>query len=149
MLSKIDKIPTDKRVAGVHCIPVLDDGSIIMVWDKEEQLLTTIGGRIEGNESIDETLNREAMEEAGIILTSNRIPFASWYWKGTDTYTVFFLAELEDTREIPEGFEKTGRVTFNIETARQMITKIEGERGERILILDYAEEKLEIYNSNK
>ncbi|MFF2089872.1 NUDIX hydrolase [Paenibacillus sp. NPDC058174] len=139
MLKKIDKLPMDKRIAGVHCVPLLEDGSIVMVWDKDEQVLTTIGGRIEGNESIEEALNREAMEEAGIILESNRKPFASWYWDETDTYTIYFVARVDQMQEIPEGFEKTGRVTFNFETARQIVTKVEG-RAERIQILTYAEE---------
>ncbi|WP_042162140.1 NUDIX hydrolase [Paenibacillus gorillae] len=139
MLSKIDKLPTDKRIAGVHCVPLLEGGSLVMVWDKDEQVLTTVGGRIEGNESIEEALNREAMEEAGIMLETNRKPFASWYWDETDTYTIYFIAKVEQMFEIPEGFEKTGRVTFNFETARQIVRKVEG-RGERIQILTYAEE---------
>ncbi|GGG59351.1 NUDIX domain-containing protein [Paenibacillus radicis (ex Gao et al. 2016)] len=145
MLKKIDKLPIDKRIAGVHCVPLLEDGSIVMVWDKDEQVLTTIGGRIEGSESIEEeALNREAMEESGIILESNRKPFASWYWNETDTYTIYFLAKVDQMFEIPEGFEKTGRVTFNFETARQIVTKVEGQ-GERIQILNYAEEAAETF----
>jgi hypothetical protein len=44
--------PTDKRIAGIHSIPITEDGSIIMVWDKNEKNLTTVGGRIEGNEAL-------------------------------------------------------------------------------------------------
>lgn len=103
--------------------------------------MTTIGGRIEGNESINEVLAREVMEEAGLILSENKTPFASWYWSETDTYTVYYLARVHQFVQMPEGFEKTGRVVFNFETARQIIAKVEEEQGDRIRILNYAEEK--------
>ncbi|WP_222124403.1 NUDIX domain-containing protein, partial [Micrococcus luteus] len=48
------------------------------------EVLTTIGGRLEENESIQEGLEREALEEAGIELAEIRIPFASWFWKETN-----------------------------------------------------------------
>lgn len=130
--------PTDKRIAGIHSIPVTDDGSLIMVWDKNEKNLTTVGGRIENNEDLDTALDRETVEEAGLILIPYRMPIASWYWESTDTYTVFVLAKVKEYVEMPEGFETTGRVTMNIETARQMILKIEGE-GLRTELLDIVE----------
>jgi 8-oxo-dGTP diphosphatase len=52
MLNKIQQLPTDKRIAGVHSVPLMEDGSIMMVWDRNEKVLTTIGGRIEDNESL-------------------------------------------------------------------------------------------------
>jgi ADP-ribose pyrophosphatase YjhB (NUDIX family) len=119
--------PTDKKIAGVHSIPITKDGLIIMVWDINEQALTTVGGRIENDEDIDSALDRETIEEAGLILESRRLPIASWYWENTDTYTVFVLARVKDYVEIKSGFETTGRVTMNIETARQMLLKMEGE----------------------
>ncbi|AZN43442.1 NUDIX hydrolase [Paenibacillus albus] len=130
--------PTDKRIAGVHSIPITEDGSIVMVWDKNEKKLTTVGGRIEANEEIDTALNRETVEEAGLILESERIPIAAWYWESTDTYTVFVIARVKEYGIMPEGFETTGRVTMNFETARQIISEIEGE-GFRLELLDIAE----------
>jgi 8-oxo-dGTP diphosphatase len=141
LLKMIKELPTDKRIAGVHCIPITADGTIVMAWDKDEQVLTTIGGRIEENENIDEALDREAMEEVGIILDSNRIPFASWYWQSTDTYTVWFLVEAKEFVKHSFDNEKTGYVIFNFETARQMVSKVEG-REERIQILTNAEERV-------
>lgn len=139
MLKRIQQLPTDKRIAGVHSVPLMEDGSIVMVWDRNEKVLTTIGGRIEENESLDEALDRETVEEAGLILQSDRYPFACWYWTETDTYTVYCLAKIDHFVPIPEGFETTGRVSFNFETAKQIVEKVEG-RGERIQILIYAEE---------
>lgn len=134
MLRLISEVPTDKKIAGVHCVPVLDDGRMIMAWDREEQMLTTIGGRLEGNESLEEGLDREAMEEAGLLLSDERLPIACWYWESTDTYTVWFLAKVKEFAEMPVGFEKTGYVIMNFETAIQMIIRLEGE-GERAEII--------------
>ena len=68
MLKVINELPNNKKIAGVHCIPITEQGTIVMAWDRDEQVLTTIGGRIEGNEGLYEALEREAMEEVGIIL---------------------------------------------------------------------------------
>ncbi|ACT01362.1 NUDIX domain-containing protein [Paenibacillus sp. JDR-2] len=119
--------PTDKRIAGIHSIPVTSDGSIVMVWDKYEQNLTTVGGRVEGDEDLITALDRETVEEAGLFLEDERIPVVAWYWESTNTYTVFVIAKVKRYVEIPNGFETTGRVTMNIETAKQMIIKTEGE----------------------
>lgn len=110
--------PTDKKIAGVHSIPITEDGSIVMVWDKNEKALTTVGGRIEANEDIDTALNRETIEEAGLILESKRVPIAALYWENTNTYTVFVMARVKGYEIMPIGFETTGKVTMNFETAR-------------------------------
>lgn len=139
MLKRVSELPTDKRIAGIHSIPLLEDGSIVMVWDRNEQTLTTVGGRIEPGEDLNEALDRETVEEAGLLLRAERIPIASWYWSETDTYTVYVIAKVHRFVPIPEGFETTGRVTFNFETAKQVVQRIEGH-GNRIQILNYAEE---------
>lgn len=145
MLKVINELPNNKKIAGVHCIPITEQGTIVMAWDRDEQVLTTIGGRIEGNEGLYEALEREAMEEVGIILSANRIPIASWYWTSTDTYTIYFLVKAERFIPISFEFEKTGYVIFNFETARQMVSKVEG-RGERIQILEIAEKQAKLLN---
>ncbi|WP_219836950.1 NUDIX domain-containing protein [Paenibacillus sp. R14(2021)] len=134
MLRFINEIPTDFPIGGVHCIPILDDGNLMMVWDREEKVLTTIGGRLELNESINEGLEREVMEEAGIEITDKRTTFASWFWEETQSYTIYILTNVKRFSEIPKGYEKTGYVIMNFETAIDMIKKIEG-RGERIEII--------------
>ena len=132
------ELPADKPIAGIHSIPVTEDGSIIMVWNRDEQTLTSIGGRIEAGEDLAAALNRETVEEAGLILQETRIPFAAWYWESTDTYTVFVAAKVQEYVTMPDGFETTGRVIMNIETARQMVLKLEGE-GLRTELLDLVE----------
>ncbi|MEI4768066.1 NUDIX domain-containing protein [Psychrobacillus sp. FJAT-51614] len=141
MLNRITTLPLDKRIAGVHCIPITDNGALVMAWDRDELILTTIGGRLEENESLDEALEREAMEEVGIILDSNRVPFASWYWQSTDTYTVWFLVRAEKFLSYSFDYEKTGYVIFNFDTAKQMISKIEPNTVKRVQILEMAEER--------
>lgn len=134
-------LPTDKRIAGIHSIPVTDEGSIVMVWDKYEMNLTTVGGRLESGEELDEALDRETVEEAGLLLEVERVPIAARYWENTDTYTVFVIAKVKRYVEMPEGFETTGRVTMNIETAKQLVYKLEGE-GLRTELLEIVEHEL-------
>lgn len=130
------------------------NGNLIMVWDHDEQGLTTIGGRLEGNESLEEGLNREAMEEAGLVLSSERTPFAACYWENTDTYTVWFLVRVSQFNEMPRGYEKTGYVIMNFETAIQMIVRLEGlvERVEIIrragILSGQLEEEATAYKNN-
>jgi 8-oxo-dGTP diphosphatase len=70
-------------------------------------------------------------------LSDSRIPFASWFWKETNGYTIYFLTQVKRFLQIPKGFEKTGYVIMNFQTAIDMITKIEG-REERINIIKRA-----------
>ncbi|BFH63521.1 NUDIX domain-containing protein [Paenibacillus azoreducens] len=139
MLKAISEFPADKKIAGIHSVPVTDDGMVVMVWDRNEKVLTTVGGRLENNEGIHTALDRETMEEAGITLDTNRVPIASWYWDHTDTYTVFVVAKVREFTALPDGFETTGRVVMNFETARQMVAKLEGD-SHRIKVLEWAEE---------
>ncbi|MDF2652315.1 MAG: hypothetical protein K0Q73_8120 [Paenibacillus sp.] len=134
MLEFITEISADKKIGGVHCVPVLDNGNLVMVWDREEKVLSTIGGRISSNESIMQCLDREVMEEAGIELTDERTLFASWHWKEFDAYRLYYLAKVKSFVEIPVGYETTGYVIMNFETAIEMIKKIEG-REERIEVI--------------
>lgn len=92
VLAFISELPIGKVIGGVHCVPVLDNGNLIMVWDREEKVLTTIGGRLANNESTFDALNREAMEEAGLILAEERTLFASWYWEEYDAYRLKALS---------------------------------------------------------
>ena len=66
MLNDRDSLPKDRRIAGVHCKPITEQGMIMLSWDKAEQQITTIGGRLENGESLKEALEREVMEEVGI-----------------------------------------------------------------------------------
>ena len=134
MLSFITEVPGDRPVSGVHCIPVLDNGNIVMVWDRNEQVLTTIGGRVEQGESLASALQREALEEAGIVLDEKLVPFACWYWEKYGSYRVYYLAKVQRFVERPPHFETTGYVITNVETALAMIRKLEG-REERIAVV--------------
>ncbi|MFJ7973692.1 NUDIX hydrolase [Psychrobacillus sp. NPDC096389] len=146
MLNAISALPVNKEIAGVHCVPIMKDGSIVLAWDKEEQLLTTIGGRLEGEESIEEALERELMEEVGMTIGSEKIPFASWYWESTDTYTIWFLAKADKFLPYSFDFEKTGYVIFNFETAKQIISKLEPHNKTRIDVLNLAYDKVQQFN---
>lgn len=108
MLQFITELPENKAIGGVHCVPILDNGNLVLVWDRDEKVLTTIGGRLNKDEAILDGLNREVMEEAGIILADEKILFASWYWQQFDAYRLYYLARVEKFVERPEGFETTG-----------------------------------------
>jgi 8-oxo-dGTP diphosphatase len=108
MLTFINELPTDKKVAGVHTIPITEQGNIMMAWDEDEQILTTIGGRVEENESLEEALAREVMEESGITLYEEKIPLACWYWESTNSYTVWFLSKVNQFVSNTFTLEKTG-----------------------------------------
>ncbi|MCZ8516023.1 NUDIX domain-containing protein [Paenibacillus filicis] len=108
MLTFISEIPTDKNISGVHCIPILDDGNLILTWDKDEKVLTTIGGRLNKDESLHDGLNREVMEEAGIVLQDERIPFACWYWKEFDSCRIYFLTKVKSFVECQKDLKKRG-----------------------------------------
>lgn len=142
ILKSITELPKDKKIAGVHCVPITENGSLVMAWDKEEHLLTTIGGRLEGDESIEEALAREAMEEVGLIIGPERIPFASWYWESTNSYTVWFLVKVHELLPYSFDFEKSGHVIFNFETAQHMIAKLEPDVTKRRDLLVLAEQKV-------
>ncbi|MCQ6562998.1 HAD-IA family hydrolase [Paenibacillus mendelii] len=58
-------------------------------------------------------------------------PFACWYWEEFDSYRIYFLTRVKRFIEMPDGFETTGYVITNVETAIDMIKQIEG-REERI-----------------
>ncbi|WP_082112315.1 NUDIX hydrolase [Paenibacillus sp. DMB20] len=143
MLKAIHEYPKDKKIAGIHSLPITEDGSVIFVWDINEKTLTTVGGRIEEGEDLNTALNRETIEEAGLVLEKHRIPIASWYWESTDTYTVFVVARVKQYLPVPEGYETSGRVVLNFETARQLITKLEGV-GHRTELLSLAEQESKI-----
>lgn len=139
MLTPISEIINEEKIAGIHSIPINNDGTICMVWDKNEKGLTTIGGRREPGENLEETLDRETREEAGILLHKKRVPVASWYWESTDTYTVFVIAKVKKLVVMPTGYETAGKVSFSFDTAKQMVRDLEGPDVLRIRILELAE----------
>ena len=142
MLTFINELPTDKKIAGVHTIPITEQGNIMMAWDEDEQILTTIGGRVEGNESLEEALAREVMEESGIMVREEKIPFASWYWNSTNTYTVWYLSRVDQFVSNTFTLEKTGYVISNFETMKQMVRKMEGATSIRMQLLIEAEKRV-------
>ena len=62
--------------------------------------VASIGGRIEANEDVDQTLEREAMEEVGIVLREQKVPFALWY---LERYMEkFIISRLIELKKIAE-----------------------------------------------
>jgi len=92
VLRPVDALPSDRRISAVHDVPFTDIGSILMAWDRDEHRLTTIGGRLEAGESLRTALDREAVEEAGVLLGAVRLPIAAFLWPDTLAYTVWVVA---------------------------------------------------------
>jgi 8-oxo-dGTP diphosphatase len=146
MLTFINELPTDKKVAGVHTIPITEQGNIMMAWDEDEQILTTIGGRVEENESLEEALAREVMEESGITLYEEKIPLACWYWESTNSYTVWYLSKVNQFVSNTFTLEKTGYVISNFETMKQMVGKFESPSSIRMQLLNEAEKRIKQFS---
>lgn len=138
MLTRTRVLPTDARIASIHVVAFLDRHHVVMTWDRLERYLTTVGGRLEGDESLTQALDREALEEAGLLLGERRDPIAAYWWSNTRTYTVFVVARVRDLIEVPPGFEKTGRVVCSLETAADIVRTVEPDPGTRLRILELA-----------
>ncbi|ATP40931.1 NUDIX hydrolase [Solibacillus sp. R5-41] len=139
MLTLIKDLPKDHIVGSVHCVPITEEGNIVLCWDEEEQLLTTVGGRLEQDENIDEALSRELIEEVGLIIEEKKIPFSAYYWESTNTYTIWYLAKTKQFQSTDFEYEKTGYVILNFKTAQQLLKKIEPKNFQRREILKQAE----------
>ena len=139
MLTLIKDLPKNHIVAGVHCIPITNEGNIVLSWDEEEQLLTTVGGRLEKDESIEEALSRELLEEIGLVIEEDKIPFITYFWESTNTYTIWYLAKTKRFESTGFEYEKTGYVILNFKTAQQLLSKIEPKNTQRREILKHAE----------
>lgn len=102
-----------------------------------------VRGRVEAGETLEQALQHEAAEEAGIRLNGPFVPFASYHWASTDTYTVWFLASVAEFEAIPPGFEKSGPVVCNIGTAKEIIRHLarDPKREERLALLTWAERR--------
>ena len=81
------------------------------------------------------------MEEVGITLTDERVPFASWYWSASDTYTVWYLSKIKRLGNYEFNNEKTGYIISNFSKFEMMIKQLEGEQAPRLQILQLAKKK--------
>jgi 8-oxo-dGTP pyrophosphatase MutT (NUDIX family) len=138
MLSAIQALPTDGPVESIHVVAFVDRQHVVMAWDQNERYLTTVGGRLEGGESPTEALDREAIEEAGVVLHSRREVFAAYRWPDSGNYTVFVVARVRRLVEMPSGYEKTGRVICSLETAADIVRTVESDPQVRLMILAMA-----------
>jgi 8-oxo-dGTP pyrophosphatase MutT (NUDIX family) len=138
MLTPVRALPGDAPIASIHVVAFVDRHHVVMAWDRIERYLTTIGGRVEGTESLTQALDREAIEEAGLVLEDRRDPIAAYRWPDTGTYTVFVVARVRRLVEIPPGFEKTGRVVCSLATAADIIRTVEPDPEVRLRVLELA-----------
>jgi 8-oxo-dGTP diphosphatase len=139
MLTRLEDLPQNTTIAGVHCVPITPEGNLVLSWDEEEQLITTVGGRLEQNESINEALSRELMEEIGLVIEESKIPLITYYWESTNTYTIWYLVKAKEFLKTEFDFEKTGYIILNFKTAQQLLHKLEPENQTRRTILETAE----------
>lgn len=139
MLTQLENLPQNYTIAGVHCVPITPEGNIVLCWDEEEQLITTVGGRLEQNETIEQALSRELIEEIGLVIEDSKIPLITYHWESTNTYTMWYLVKTKHFNKTNFEFEKTGYIILNFKTALQMLHKLEPENQTRRDILETAE----------
>ena len=139
MLTCLENLPQNYTIAGVHCVPITPEGNLVLSWDEEEQLMTTVGGRLEQNELIEEALARELMEEIGLVIEEPKIPLITYYWESTNTYTIWYLVKTKEFLKTEFEFEKTGYIILNFKTAQQLLHKLEPKNQIRSTILETAE----------
>lgn len=139
MLTRLENLPQTYTIGGVHCVPITPEGNIVLSWDEEEQLITTVGGRLEQNETIEQALSRELLEEIGLKIEEPKIPLVTYYWESTNTYTIWYLVKTKQFIETNFEYEKTGYIILNFKTALQIIHKLEPDNKVRRTILETAE----------
>ena len=67
-LALADELPVDIRVSAAHCLAFDADLGVLLVRHVDRQW-TIPGGRTEPGESAEETMRREAMEEAAAVVS--------------------------------------------------------------------------------
>lgn len=100
-----DGSPITWRVSAY--VLVLQEKKILLCKNRLEELYDALGGGVDLGETIEESLHREAMEEAGAQIKLGSLVHAQvdWFYhrKGTfhQTLRLFYQAELVDTLQTP------------------------------------------------
>ena len=85
------------KIAGL----IFRDKKVLMVKPNDEEYLLTPGGRVEGNETAEETLRRELMEEIKIKPTSMEF-FGKFSGKTPDQRDIFLETFIVQTDQEPQ-----------------------------------------------
>lgn len=95
-----DGSPVTWRVSAY--VIVIKDGQLLLGKSRHETLYDFLGGGIDIGESIEEGLQREAMEEGGAVVKIGELvhTYCDWFYhkrekKFYQTLQLFYLAELE------------------------------------------------------
>lgn len=139
-------VPNDLKVRQVYGIAFTEDGRIILRIENNKYKLT--GGKPEGNESYEETLKREYMEELNVELDACHYLGYLLVEENNDKYAqVRMIAKIKSINENhvdPATGEMYGRELVNTDKVKELLG-YQDEAGN--LMIDEAIEKAkELYN---
>lgn len=87
---------------------VISDEKLLIIKNKLEKLYDVPGGGIEMGEKVEDTLKREGLEEAGVVLIPETLIYHTidWFYKTSEkkfyqTLQLFYLAEIEGEMTTP------------------------------------------------
>lgn len=112
------------------------DNYVLLGRNLSRGLWTTFGGKPEGNETIEETLERELAEELGIVPTvTNRLPDRSRNWFGEEArIAVFAVTSWEGTPQNLAAHEHAEIRWFSVEELELVeITEQAKQEAEELL----------------
>ena len=66
---------------------ILHDGKVLLMRNPEVPYLYSVGGRVNYNETTEEAVIREVLEETGVKLSVDRPVCPGFHCKGTEEYT--------------------------------------------------------------
>ena len=129
-LALADALPSDIRVSAAHCL-AFDAGQRLVLVRHVNRQWTIPGGRTEAGESAEQTMHREAMEEAAavvadpMVIATERIelldgepdpqfPFPS------PMHQVFFVARVVSLAPVTPNLETLESRLFPIDEARTL-----------------------------
>ncbi|WP_154837397.1 NUDIX domain-containing protein [Staphylococcus sp. Marseille-Q1834] len=84
-------------------------GQFVFVKNKKRAWELT-GGKVDNNETMNETAIREAYEESGAIINESDIEYIGYYVLPNGHTTTIVKAEVSYFKDIPKESETTGRI---------------------------------------
>jgi 8-oxo-dGTP pyrophosphatase MutT (NUDIX family) len=128
-LALADDLPADIRVSAAHCLAFDAEQRVLLVRHVDRQW-TIPGGRTEAGESAEQTMHREAMEEAAavvddpVVIATERIDLLEGEpdpaLPPPPVHQVFFVARVVSVARVTPNLETLESRVFAIDEAREL-----------------------------